>query len=158
VWDPETQSALDAIDRDLSAKRSELERAEKIAKLADEGPAYRALFGQEFKHGGYTLSFLQELKQDWTVIGRYSGFEGRSMRLSDGDYCWQVKKGREATISLVCGNESRIIGITEPSTCAYSATFVTPAACSSEDVDALAQLTLVELRALAERAGISAGG
>jgi hypothetical protein len=155
-WDSETQAQLDVINNELTARREELERAEKIVKFTGEDPAYRSLFGKEFKQNGYTLIFMQEFKQDWTNLGRYNRIEGRTMHLDNGDYCWQIKKGRESTIDLACGNESRLVDITEGSTCSYRATFATPAACSQTDIDDLARLTLLELQTLAERAGIVA--
>jgi protein kinase C substrate 80K-H len=48
------------------------------------------------------------------------------------------------TVSLICGSESKLGDVTEPSRCEYAAVFTTPAACTDLELETL-ELELKEL-------------
>lgn len=58
------------------------------------------------------------------------------MRYKDGLRCWSGPS-RSTTVTLECGPRAEITSVSEPEMCSYALTFVTPAACSYDDLHKL---------------------
>ncbi|KAL7855689.1 hypothetical protein AOLI_G00192930 [Acnodon oligacanthus] len=69
------------------------------------------------------------------MLGKWGGWHGppdspyRQMRYDDGEACWQGPN-RSTVVSLVCGTETDLKSVKEPSKCLYTMELQTPAACS----------------------------
>lgn len=83
------------------------------------------------KSGGVEVAALGSWRDDSWVDGKFE-----QMRYADGARCWNGP-ARSTTVSLVCGPRAEITSVTEPEMCAYALSFVTPAACSYDDLRAL---------------------
>lgn len=53
----------------------------------------------------------------------------RTMSYSNGLHCAASNAPRRASVQLVCGEETALLGVDELATCVYAATLMTPAAC-----------------------------
>jgi len=69
----------------------------------------------------------------------------------NGDWCHQAP-ARSMRITFECGLEESAWGASEPSTCAYSASMATPAACKQEDLKQLEDRLAALIREEAELA------
>uniref|UniRef100_A0A3Q2UR27 N-acetylglucosamine-1-phosphate transferase subunit gamma n=1 Tax=Fundulus heteroclitus TaxID=8078 RepID=A0A3Q2UR27_FUNHE len=76
---------------------------------------------QSFRWNAY--SGILGIWQEWEMAN--NTFTGMWMR--DGDTCGT--RNRETKVILVCSNSSRLVSVSEPSTCVYSLTFETPLVC-----------------------------
>jgi len=69
----------------------------------------------------------------------------RIFKFTGGEGCWNGP-ARSMTVTVACGGEPAVVGVTEPSRCEYAATLLSPAACADHEVAALEE----ELRVLEE--------
>lgn len=76
---------------------------------------------QSFRWNAY--SGILGIWQEWEIAN--NTFKGMWMR--DGDACGT--RNRETKVILVCGANSKLAQVSEPSTCVYSLTFETPLVC-----------------------------
>uniref|UniRef100_A0A3P9PXD6 N-acetylglucosamine-1-phosphate transferase subunit gamma n=1 Tax=Poecilia reticulata TaxID=8081 RepID=A0A3P9PXD6_POERE len=76
---------------------------------------------QSFRWNAY--SGILGIWQEWEMTN--NTFTGMWMR--DGDTCGT--RNRETKVVLVCSNSSKLVQVSEPSTCIYSLTFETPLVC-----------------------------
>ncbi|XP_028989944.1 N-acetylglucosamine-1-phosphotransferase subunit gamma [Betta splendens] len=76
---------------------------------------------QSFRWNAY--SGILGIWQEWEIAN--NTFTGMWMR--EGDNCGT--KNRETKVILICSNSSRLVQVSEPSTCLYSLTFETPLVC-----------------------------
>ena len=72
----------------------------------------------------------------------------RAMAFNGGDLCDGTP--RSAKVYFECGDEDRLVTVSEPATCVYAARFETPSACSAASVASLHE----ELQAAAAAAGL----
>ena len=130
-----------------------------IALESDFGEHYEwhALFTNCYtvKDGGFDYrlcpfaSFTQESLGKSRSLGTYKGWQQRpqeqqqqtssgsalfeeAMVFSGGQLC--EGKPRQARVHFHCGDEDKLISVSEPATCMYEALFSTPSACSKESV------------------------
>lgn len=69
------------------------------------------------------------------LLGKWSGFANRTMaRFTDGLRCYSGET-RHLDVSFVCGENNRLVQISEPSRCSYNAVFSTPAVCQERPED-----------------------
>jgi hypothetical protein len=54
-----------------------------------------------------------------------------------GEVPGQKQASRNATVQLVCGRESKVVAVTEPSPCSYRVQFRSPCVCRATDVPLL---------------------
>lgn len=76
---------------------------------------------QSFRWNAY--SGILGIWQEWEMAN--NTFTGMWMR--DGDTCGS--RNRETKVVLVCSNSTKLVQVSEPSTCVYSLTFHTPLVC-----------------------------
>ncbi|XP_066508202.1 glucosidase 2 subunit beta-like isoform X2 [Hoplias malabaricus] len=87
----------------------------------------------------YTLCPFSQVTQknsegSEVILGKWSGWIGppdapyTQMKFDEGDACWQGPK-RSTVVSVVCGTETDLRSVKEPSRCLYSMELHTPAAC-----------------------------
>ncbi|XP_015237908.1 PREDICTED: N-acetylglucosamine-1-phosphotransferase subunit gamma-like [Cyprinodon variegatus] len=76
---------------------------------------------QSFRWNAY--SGILGIWQEWEMAN--NTFTGMWMR--DGDTCGT--RNRETKVILLCSNSSKLVQVSEPSTCVYSLTFETPLVC-----------------------------
>lgn len=96
----------------------------------------------------YKICPFGDARQDQTRLGTMAPLSRdapRVFKFTGGEGCWNGP-ARSMTVTLACGGEASLIGITEPSRCEYAATLLTPAVCDETEVDKLEE----ELRILEE--------
>ena len=76
---------------------------------------------QKPKHGGGE-----------TNLGRWENWNlgHREMKFGGGQGCWNGPQ-RSMTVTVICGLETKMLSVSEPSKCVYQAAMETPAACAS---------------------------
>ncbi|KAK8885670.1 hypothetical protein M9Y10_041122 [Tritrichomonas musculus] len=120
--------------------------------------SYYPIYGKEFTNGDFTISFMKEIKQSSTNLGKYKTFASTgnttSFFYNNGAYCWETKSGRKTEVKVYCSNENKFVSLVEPKTCEYSAIFTTPAACSNEDLTSLSNMTLEQLQEMQNIIGV----
>jgi protein kinase C substrate 80K-H len=80
------------------------------------------------KRGAVELAGLGTWQADsWTDDAH------RTMHYKHGVKCWNGPE-RSTRVTLECGARAEITSVSEPEMCSYLITFVTPAACSAEDL------------------------
>ena len=127
---------------------AELEPVEALEADFGESHEWHALHANCFtaRHDTfeYRLCPFDTFTQDGRSLGKYEGWMPRGgagndsrmhaqeMAFGNGEAC--DKTPRTARVRFECGEEDTLISVTEPSTCAYLATFSTPSACSTAAV------------------------
>jgi len=112
----------------------------------DYGPGrvWRALKGECVKtmHDKYTyeMCLFGQAKQDAVLLGTWKEWRNghAQMLFTGGQHCHATQAPRSFTVSVVCGLANKLVDIREPSTCSYSATLESPAACVPEGFDSQA--------------------
>ena len=76
---------------------------------------------QKPKHGGGE-----------TNLGKWENWNlgHREMKFGGGQGCWNGPQ-RSMTVTVICGLETKMLSVSEPSKCVYNAAMETPAACAS---------------------------
>ena len=133
-------------ERDAASR--ELEGFRKFMNL-DFGSdlAYHGLYGTTYefidKEYTYKLNAFTDVQQTKpghsSNLGRWKNWdENKSnvMIYDSGDRCWGAPD-RSTRVTLICGDENKIIDVQEPNKCEYAIKMRTPAACSKADLDAL---------------------
>lgn len=96
----------------------------------------------------YRLGFLDSIYQDNTLVGRFSGMDGKSMQYSHGTKCWNGPQ-RSARIDMVCGHSDDLISVSEPEKCQYVFLISSPLACeelTDEDIERAFKVDLAQLQ------------
>lgn len=133
-------------DRD-SVKR-DLENYRKFVNM-DFGPdmAYHALYGNTYefadKEYTYKLNAFTDVQQTKpghsSTLGKWKGWDENKpnvMIYENGDRCWGAPD-RSTRVTLLCGDDHKVIDVKEPNKCEYTMTVRTPAACSQAALTAL---------------------
>ena len=147
-----SEKRLEAALRDLEDRRDHREK--KLAKARDaldddakfgRDSALWALrndcTSKKFSGYKYEVCFFKDAKQGSTRLGHYESFEAhannvtKSLKFAHGDHCWNGP-ARSLEVALVCGADTQILDVDEPSTCVYKATVATPAVCVDDDATA----------------------
>ena len=141
---------------DLSAKirklKDELRDIEDVSDIDDKtDPAYIPIYKKSFKHGDFELEVLHKLKQSYTSLGNYRSTENNIQKFDGGQHCWQTQCGRKTDLETVCWNKDQLVSVIETDQCVHRAIFATPSACKQSDLDALNNMTVDELEAVAAK-------
>ena len=86
----------------------------------------------------YEVCFFKGAKQGSTRLGDYQRSTKHANNVTatlvyeHGEHCWNGPS-RSLAVTLVCGAETGILDVDEPSTCVYAATVETPAVCVDAD-------------------------
>lgn len=133
-------------EKDAAAR--EVERIKNFLAL-DFGPdgALLPLHGKTFEWADreYTYKFngyndvTQSKPGHSSNLGRYKRIDSANPNVlifDSGDRCWGAPD-RSTKVTLVCGDENKVVDVKEPNKCEYAMTLQTPAACSQSALDAL---------------------
>ena len=96
----------------------------------------------------YKVCPFGDAHQDHTRLGTMAPLSRdspREFKFTGGEGCWNGP-ARSITVTVVCGGDAKLVDVTEPSRCEYSATLLTPVACDEGEVAKLEE----ELRELEE--------
>jgi hypothetical protein len=107
------------------------------------------LYGKKYQNGGFTLTFLQEIKQEEVLVGRLANMTDSLIWFDNGDRCWKTDNGRAFKLELICNDRNTFLSASESSTCVYEGVFATPIACTQT-----AQFDNYTLKALEKLAAI----
>jgi len=137
----------DARNERDSVKR-ELDNFRKFVTM-DFGPdmAYHALYGNTYefadKEYTYKLNGFNDVQQTKpghsSNLGRWKGWDDKKpnvMIYDNGDRCWGASD-RSTRVTLICGEEHKVVDVKEPNKCEYTMTVKTPSACSQAALNAL---------------------
>lgn len=133
---------------DKDATQREVEKLKKFLAL-DFGTdaALHAIHGHTFEWSDreytYKLNAYNDVTQSKpghsSTLGRYKEIDSSNPHLmiyDSGDRCWGAPD-RSTKVTLICGDENKVLDVKEPNKCEYALTFQTPAACSQASLDAL---------------------
>lgn len=85
-------------------------------------------------------SMYQKEGSGSTSLGRFEGWKQNSdeliMEFRNGQRCWNGP-ARSADVAMICGSKNELISADEPSTCVYTFSFRTPAACDEVSLERL---------------------
>lgn len=94
---------------------------------------YKKCFEAQIDKYYYSVCPFTNAKQDGTTLGKYDSLEKRNdeivIHYKFGDMCFATKRPRLFTLSMRCGVEAKLMEVSEPETCSYSAILETPLAC-----------------------------
>jgi hypothetical protein len=142
---------LTRVEDQLQEKMQLLEKYDAQANLHNIDLAWIAMFDEEFVAAPYRMNFFRWIKKGRTSLGVYDSVINDSMVFRRGTYCTRVKRGKETLVNVVCSDESKLIKITEISTCRYVGIFATPAGCNPDAVDSLRGASLDYLEGIADQ-------
>lgn len=133
----------EALIQKIKSKQIELDAAERRFKQDyGENDILRAIEGggYEKKIGDYNyrIAFMNAVYQDNTLVGRYTGFNGKSMHFTGGDRCWNGPQ-RSATVEFVCAPEHDLLSVFEPQKCQYKFVLASPLVCEKFSESELAE-------------------
>ncbi|KAI9325885.1 glucosidase II beta subunit-like-domain-containing protein [Zopfochytrium polystomum] len=134
--DGELQRLLEVHNRDMGPNDEMAILLDQCVELDTPEYVYEICFfkmaNQKSKNGGSTL------------IGNWSNWTGKDLtqfsgknlkyteaKFDNGLYCWNGPS-RSVTVSFECGDDNRLLSVTEPNKCEYAARIETPALC---DID-----------------------
>jgi hypothetical protein len=139
-WTPRPTADPTPETDELSKLKEERRRYDEFVKLVDVNCWLIALFSQEFAFKDYKFTFMRELKKDWGGIGRYKPLKNRTMLMGGS---------KNARVELVCSNVLQLVHMAQTLENQYVGVFVTPAVCTLEDMDALNETQLGNLKEVA---------
>jgi hypothetical protein len=113
-------------------------------------PAAAPLIGQAYREGGFHLTFLQEIKQEGLLLGKFVNLTGDVMWFDGGDQCWKTEAPRAFRLELVCNDENVFLAASESSPCVYEGVFATPLLCNSTHTVGIDGYKLKRLEQMAE--------
>ena len=140
---------LEGALRDLEEERRRKERRLDKARdaLGDDDrygrdsalwPLRETCVSKKFSGYKYEVCFFKGAKQGSTRLGDYQRSTKHANNVTatlvyeHGEHCWNGPS-RSLAVTLVCGAETGILDVDEPSTCVYAATVETPAVCVDAD-------------------------
>jgi hypothetical protein len=150
-YDPDSEMRLIGVEAKVQAKMQLLEKYSALANLHNIDLALIAMFDEEFVVGPYKMNFFRWIKNQGTSLGNYDSVINNSMLFRHGTYCNIVKRGRETLVNFVCFDESKLVKVTEISTCRYVGVFATPAGCNPDAMDSLRGASLDYLESIADQ-------
>lgn len=109
--------------------------------------ALHAIHGQTFEWSDreytYKLNSYSDVTQSKpghsSTLGRYKKIDSDNPHLmiyDSGDRCWGAPD-RSTKVTMICGDQNKVLDVKEPNKCEYALIFQTPAACSQQALDAL---------------------
>ena len=145
-WGREAQKKIDKIDEQLDKLREEAGSSRQLCQKCENRTEFFALAKTAFKLGKFTLEILNEVRNDWNDIGKLKSIDRKMAVYKDGMHCWERDKNSKTVVHLKCSNESKLVDMWEVSQCKFNGVFLTPLACSQDDIAALGNMTLAELQ------------
>merc|ERR1712039_879724 len=120
---------------DTEAKRKEMNL------LPEEYLGYADLIGKTIEkqvgEHNYKIHFFQDAKQGYTSLGSWDQWDGPyDATFSKGTRCWDGPE-RSLKVKFMCGLETAILDVSEPSKCVYQAEVVHHGACDQKEFDIL---------------------
>lgn len=147
-------SALDKIQEEMGKMRDRAQELREGLATAVYGPEHAFLawqgkcFELQDREHKYEVCPFKEVKQGWTLVGKWAGWGarrpgadagetvalnrpedmGKSLFFNEGQQCWNGPK-RSAAVALRCGAEDKVVEVSEPSVCVYDLVMETPLLC-----------------------------
>lgn len=138
----EKKSLVDQIKNEKKAHKKEMKRLN-YTGVPEE---FVLIHGRKFSMGEYRMRFFESFHQGSTALGNFKEYKDGTVEYERGAYCWQTQSGRKTHMKLVCMDANKLVSVSEPKVCEYSAVFGTPAVCSQGELDSLENMTLLELQ------------
>ena len=148
---------LDKVEERLEEQRGHVEELREALTEPRYGPDRAFLtwrnqcFETQDKEHTYTICPFNEVKQGYTLVGRWHAWipredkggsdgVGEVMWFNEGTACWNGPK-RSAVVQLWCGSVEQVVEVSEPSVCVYDFVMYSPLACTDAVLaEALARL------------------
>lgn len=153
----EKNERRDAISNAVKKLEDEMNSEESFVKYINQDnipPQFLMLSGQEFKQGEFKFTFLEEIKESYSSLGKFNKYENGELYFDNGAYCWETRCGKKTWMKLVCSSENALIKVTEALKCEYRAIFATPAVCTDEYINKANELTVDQLETIKEETGL----
>lgn len=146
------RKAIDALEKKINSQTAEVSiYQENLQRSYGAQDILRAVEGVWVtkKIGEYTykLGFLDSIYQDNTLVGRFSSYDGKSLKFTQGSKCWNGPL-RSAEVEMVCGPKHDLMSVSEPEKCQYKFILETPIACSLLSKDEIASSFKIDLSRL----------
>lgn len=138
----------DSRKKDLEHQLEDLQKIKDAQYGSDDAffALYDRCFDKDDSQYTYSVCFFKEITQSAksggsrTTLGRWKGFGEQTyslwgskqdvshMNFKEGDHCWNGP-ARSTDVHVVCGAETRVMSIEEPSMCTYKMVLETPGVC-----------------------------
>ncbi|KAK7241826.1 low-density lipoprotein receptor [Aureococcus anophagefferens] len=125
-------------ERRLDKARDALGDDDRYGRDSALWPLRETCISKKFSGYKYEVCFFKGAKQGSTRLGDYQRSTKHANNVTatlvyeHGEHCWNGPS-RSLAVTLVCGAETGILDVDEPSTCVYAATVETPAVCVDAD-------------------------
>ena len=125
-------------ERRLDKARDALGDDDRYGRDSALWPLRETCVSKKFSGYKYEVCFFKGAKQGSTRLGDYQRSTKHANNVTatlvyeHGEHCWNGPS-RSLAVTLVCGAETGILDVDEPSTCVYAATVETPAVCVDAD-------------------------
>lgn len=141
---PITTDAVKEAEDKVRARKDEVARLQgKLKQLQEDKLAYGSLLDKclEKTDSQYTykLCFFEDARQDHTLLGRWTGWDGPKGGLFSDGYMCPGGPARELRVIFECGPDEAVLDVSEPSRCAYEAHVSHPGACEAADAAEIAK-------------------
>ncbi|KAH8091231.1 calmodulin-dependent protein kinase [Aureococcus anophagefferens] len=125
-------------ERRLDKARDALGDDDRYGRDSALWPLRETCISKKFSGYKYEVCFFKGAKQGSTRLGDYQRSTKHANNVTatlvyeHGEHCWNGPS-QSLAVTLVCGAETGILDVDEPSTCVYAATVETPAVCVDAD-------------------------
>jgi len=148
-----TQIEMKSVDDEISSLNKEISDLERDIKDIEKflhfdfGPGAKFAYMNDQSYTfttpeyTYTLKPFKDVTQGHTRVGSWGTWENdyNAMKFDSGERCWGGPD-RSMAVDLICGGETQVLEVKEPSKCEYAMKIKTPGACKPETLQQLKTL------------------
>lgn len=117
-------------------------------------PEFLTLAGKEFSKNDFKFTFLEEIKESYSSLGKFKEYKDGEFLFEDGAYCWETSCGKKTRMRFICWEDDALVSVTEAMKCEYKAVFATPLVCTDDYAEKATNMTVEQLKYVREEAGI----
>ena len=115
----------------------------------EKNPGLIALENQKFKYEQFEIEFFKKVTQyNSIVLGYFTNITDNIAYFDDGEFCDIKNDYRSISIEILCGKETKLVYIKEPTVCSYKGYFISPAGCNENSLDEIHRKSLYSLKQL----------